>query len=904
MKKAKMLMSASALAMVFAACSNEFDVQNQPSSNLANRPSAGKVIITPQVVGDADTRADWVSGGWEWEANDRFGAMLMDDWNQTNEGHTTIADYTFTDYIHTNYPFSTTDGVTWSTPEDAALCEGNYFFVYPYDKTYKMRGHVGFGVNNHQTQEVGDPTSVVRDNQKYLGYAFIEATQNDVNNVDVQFHPLFANPKFKLQNVSGMPLRLIKLVIRTHQYGKAEQPLLMADSVVLAPLSKNFAESAAEYPSMSLGAKGEQTEYLFSHATLVQNGFYAQYPVEGGKIETTEEDGVFEYTVDFDKDYIVPAGEFFRVSAVMPAGEYGSFDVFAFIEEQNSEKTTGVVKFADTDKSRWSGLDTQQGAQITLLAPGKTQVFSASFDAEAIKNLGMKDFTVVNSEDLAWIIDLKAKHGGNDLVTVKTLGSEVEMTKEVYDLISACNRKNIKWQIDGAIVIPADAAADAIDQLTTGTTANTVIINNGKQVLSKDLYNCDVINNGTIEEAEGKEIYIGGDVVVQAGKVTVTEVENTLIVLEGAEADVDYVGGSVENSGALTAKTIEGNLNNGGMAVVGNVKGAVTNTGDLAINNIEGTLSNFSHLTAMGGTLSGMVLINNGTIDIEEETVIPTLIDNKSGVINVNANSQISGENYGTINVDKAVLTPTNVRMLTNKVNNDLSLIGVINVKNADLSQLDGNRTSNIVNDGEIYVIGASHVIVARGSGIIDVTDADTEGSYQAKVKEEYNKQENPQSFRYRGAVTTGVLKNLISSQNYGKAPVILVFEGNESYTQLELAAAANVEKILVKSGATLSLEGNWWWTDKTSDDKLAQTYNALEVEEGAVLQVLNGKELRYGGLLSSNVDVYINGKMIVQNTAKVKGRVTVKGTGTVENASADVNFAWTRGSDDLNWWK
>ena len=30
MKKNKMLMSASALAMVFAACSNEFDVQNLP----------------------------------------------------------------------------------------------------------------------------------------------------------------------------------------------------------------------------------------------------------------------------------------------------------------------------------------------------------------------------------------------------------------------------------------------------------------------------------------------------------------------------------------------------------------------------------------------------------------------------------------------------------------------------------------------------------------------------------------------------------------------------------------------------------------------------------------------------------------------------------------------------------
>ncbi len=898
MKKNKMLMSASALAMVFAACSNEFDVQNLPDSNLANRPLAGKVVVTPTVVDDADTRAEWVGGGWEWTANDRFGAMLMDDWNQTNEGNTTIADYTFTDYIHTNYPFSTTDGITWSTPEDAALCEGNYFFVYPYDKTYKMRGHVGFGLNNHQTQEIADPTSVVRDNQKYLGYSFIEATEEDVNNVDVQFHPLFANPKFKLQNISGMPLRLIKLVIRTHQHGLDESPLLMADSVVLAPLSKDFAESAAEYPAMTLGAKGEQTEYLFSHATLVQNGFYAQSPIQGSNIKTSKAEGVYEYTVDFDKDYIVPAGEFFRVSAVMPAGEYGSFDVFAFIEEQNSEKTTGVVKFRDTDRSHWSGLDTQQGAQITLLAPGKTQVFSANFDAEAIKNLGLKDFTVANSDDLAWIIDLKAKHGGNDLVTIKTLGDEVEMTKEVYDLISASNRKNIHWQIDGTIVIPADAAADAIDQLTTGTTAATTIINKGNQVLSKDLRNCDVINYGTIVEADNEEITIDGDVVVKAGKVTVTEITGELTVAEGAEAEVTTVVGCVENAGTLTAGTINDSLNNGGVATVKKVTGNVTNGGDLTINDIEGTLENISHVTAVGGTLK--TVYNNGTIDIKGKTIIPALTNNESGVINVNADSQVSGSNYGTINVNKATLTPVDKNNLYNKANADLSLVGVINVEDADLSQLDGNRTGFIVNDGEIYVIGASHVTVAKGNGIIDITKADKEGSYQAKIKDAYNAEDNSQAFRYRGEVTIATLQKLISSQNYGKTPVILVFEGNEAYTQDGLGGA-KVEKILVKTGATLSLEGAWWWTNATSDTKLAQSYNGLEVEQGALLQVLNGKTL---SCKTEKIDAYVNGKMIVQNNAKVQGQVRVMGTGKVENASADSNFSWTRGSSDLDWWK
>jgi len=901
MKKNKMLMSASVLAMVFAACSNEFDVQNMPDSNLANRPLAGKVVVTPTVVGDADTRAEWVNGGWEWTANDRFGAMLMDDWKQTNEGNTTIADYTFTDYIHTNYPFSTTDGVTWSTPENAALCEGNYFFVHPYDNTYKMRGHVGFGLNNNQVQEIADPTSVVRDNQKYLGYAFIEATQNDVNNVDVAFHPLFANPKFKLQNVSGMSLRLIKLVIRTHQPNLAGSPLLMADSVVLAPLSKNFAEQAAEYPSMTKGAAGEQTEYLFSHATLVQNGFYAQSAVSNN-IVTNREEGVYEYTVSFNEDYIVPTGEFFRVSVVMPAGEYGDFDVFAFIEEQNSEKTTGVVKFEDTNKSHWSGYDSQNGAQETLLAPGKLQVFSASFDSEAIKNLGMKDFTVVSSEDLAWIIDLKAKNGGKDLVTIKTLGDKVEMTKEVYDLISASNRKNIKWQIDGTIVIPADAAADAIDQLTTGTTAHTTIINKGEQVLSKNLNNCDVTNYGTIEEAEDTEITINGDVVVEAGKVAVTTINGNLTVKEGAEAVVENANGEYAvNAGKLTATTIAGVLNNAGEAVIETVNGNVTNTGDLTINNINGTLDNLSHVTAMGGKFAGTAG-NAGTIDIEKTTIIPDLMNNEGGVVNVNADSKISGANYGIINVNEVTLTPVDKNNLYNNTNEDLSLIGVINVKSGDLSQLNGNRTGYIVNNGEIYVIGASHVTVAKGEGIIDITKANVEGSYQAKISDTYDAEKNPQAFRYCGEVEKiETLKNLISSQNFGVTPVILVFEGNETYTQKELRGAA-VRNILVKTGATLSLEGEWWWTNAVSTTKLAQSYNGLEVEQGGLLQVLNNTVLKCNG--TETIIAYINGKMVVKNTAKVQGNVKVLGTGKVENASADNNFTWTRGTSDIDWWK
>lgn len=895
MRKSKVLLSASALLALFAACNNELEMPANIETGIANRPSAGKVVITPVVGEDVDTRAEWNSenGKWLWQPNDRFGVMLMDEWNQTNEGHTSIADYTFTDYIHTNYPFSTQDGYLWSSPDNAAVCEGNYFFVYPYDATYKQRGYVGFHVSNKQTQQdPTDPSTPVRDYQKYMGYAFIPAANEDVNNVDVAFHPIFATPKFKLQNISGMSLRLIKLVVRTHQHGLDESPLLMPDSLVLAPLSRNFAEKASKYPEMSLGSTGDQTAYLFSHATLVQNGFYAQEPANGSKIASNSQDGVYEYTLDFGSDYIVENGEFFRACLVMPAGEYGNFDVFAFVEEQNSEKTTGVVKFTATVNSHWTGMDTQNGAMQTLLKPGHTQVFSASFDSQAIQNLGVKDFTVVSSEDLAWIIDLKAKNGGKDLVTIKTLGDQVELTKEVYDLISASNRKGIKWQIDGTIVIPETAEVDAIDQLTTGTTAKTTIINKANQELTKNLVNCDVVNYGTIKEGEGKVITIYGDVTVKAGQIVVSTVEGDLTVEAGATATVGTVTGEVQNEGKVSIITVNSNVINSGEATIETVVGDINNSGILVINDVKGVLTNTGNVTAKGGTLAEVN--NEGQIDIVGNSTLPKLNAN-NGTINVKADTKVSGENYATINVENATLN-CNANSTTPNFYNQAT--GIINVINGDLSQLE--KKGYIINNGQIFVIGKSHVVVAKGSdnesGIIDITEANVEGSYQAKVSDAEN---NNQFFRYRGSVDKATLEKLISSHNFGTTPVILVFE--ETTTQNADLNGAAVRKLLVKKGVTLTISGNFWLEDQKLNAGIGNAYHSIEVEEGATMQVINGTTLDVKTTLTNAI---VNGLLRVENTAVVKGTVTVKGTGKVENASADNNFTWTRGSSELQWWK
>lgn len=872
------------MATLLVACADDYNVAPTTGINDANRPSAGQVTLT--VAGDADTRAVWddESLKWEFGAEDKIAALLMDEWNETNEGHTTIRDYSFLDYIHTNYPFSTTDGEIWSTPDDAALCEGNYFFVWPYDGTYKVRGHVGFGLKNAQknVDETGeyDLWASVKENQKYLGYAFIPATTADVNNVDVTFHPIFATPKFKLQNVSGMSLRLVKLIVRTHQEGPAGSPALLPDSVVLAPLSKNFKDVNVAYANGELD-NDEETAALFSHATLVQNGFFAQTPADDN-IETEPTKGVYEYTVEFGDDYIVTAGEFFKACAVMPAGEYHDFDIYALVEEQNSEKTTGVVCLSSLKTANWTGFDSQNGSVQTVLKPGIQQVFSANFDAEALQNLSLENFTVANSEDLAWILNLKAEYGGKDLVVIKTLGDQVEMTQEVYDLLAAESRKGIKVQIDGTIVIPAGIPTDAIDQLTTGQAGvKTTIINKGTQELEKDLVNCDVINYGNL-----------------TGNVSITgDVSNA----ESGVIDITIVTGDVENAGNLTIKTINGNLENGYNATVETVNGDVNNYdngGELVINNVTGTLTNSGKVTVMEGTLANVV--NGGssinpTITIEEETVINVVLNNRWGTINVNADAQIGGNNYGTINIAEGV-TLTPYQQLNNIIDSDGAYFGVINVDNADLKYSD--TTGNIENNGVIYVKGKSHVAVNSGYGIIDVTEADATGGYQASSNATTAQVAGMTTyFRYRGAVTTATLQKIISSKNYGTNPIILEFEADATQAGL---SGANVEKILVKSGATLSLEGEWWLEDSHLNMAgiLGDYYNALEVEEGATLQILNSKTLTAGQAFTATVD----GKMRAENASKVQGDVTIDGTGVVEVATAD--FSWTKGTFSGDWTK
>lgn len=680
-----------AMAALFAACADNYEVAQNNFDTVANRPSAGNVVLNMTVADegegtDAETRAFWDDANhkFAYKETDRIGALLMDEYNETNVGNTSMGDYTFVDYNQTNYPFKTTDGGdTWRTPEDAALCEGNYFFTMNYESAYKYRAYVEFKLDNVQPnydEATGehDVWAAVAKYQQNVGYAFVPATTEDVNEVDAALVPIFAAPKFKIMNHSSLPLRVMKLIIRTHQDGPAGMPKLMPNTVVLAPLSKNFSAVQKEYPGMD---NVEKSQAMVSNAILIKNGFLAGDPDATSGIEVNKEDGVYEYVIDMGENYIVANGENITGCAVMPAGNYENLDVFALVEVQDANKTTGIISLTDLEKAGWSNMDSQNGSMEVTLKPQVTQVLTATIAPNAIGNVGLKDFAVTNTNDLMFVLNLMAKGGGNHNITVKTLGDQVELTNDVYAILSDPKWSNNKLQIDGTIVIPASLESnDGIDILWTDDKVKTTIINRGVQVLDEDLV-ADVINEGSLTEAEGKEITIVGDVTnkgslvvnkivgdlnAEAGSAVVAVVANGTSqneVTVGAEANVTITESAVNvtNNGRLTTQGIiywnlTNNENatwtvNGDQELQGD---GATNKGFMRVGQFEVTTVNDAHLNNYG------TIDNYGNINevYRNQGVINNYLneDGTEAKVTVNVNVKVDEEkatinNWGVVTV-------------------------------------------------------------------------------------------------------------------------------------------------------------------------------------------------------------------------------------------------------------
>lgn len=816
--RTKSVLTAGMLAMLMAACSNEELVT---SNELAmDRPLAGDVNFVASFGGDVESRAQW-NAGWDFEAGDKFGAYLMDTWNG---GHS----YTLVDYVHTNYPFmaeGTTPNLVWKSVSGAPLCEGNYFFAYPFKATWAQRGVMTYSVQDVQwaVDKDGNPSVLAAGefNQRYLGYSFVEAEGGDVNNLTIKFDPIFASPKFKIKNSTNGAIRVEKVLIRAKE-GRDIQKL--PTTVHLMPSTGGFSRTAYEAGNTIQAMQD-------ALVTDVENGM------------------VYEYVIECGDNTVVAKDGYLRLAAFMPAKyNYGQLDVFLFVEDQDGDKEKSIVRLNETNKPEWCDRDQAASMQTNLIV-GEQQIYTATIYDQSLGNIGVEGFTVVNSTDLEYVLKFKAEYGGKEMLKITTWGEGVELNQNIYALLAAENRKNIELYINGTIVIPANADPRAIDELSTNWDfANTTIINKGNQVLSKDV-NANIINEGTITVAEGKTVTINGDVEVKDGSVTVTNINGDVEVKADAE---------------LTAETITGDLENAGSADIATVKGDVENNGTLTINNINGTLTNYAAVVAEGGKLHTVYNKIDATISVEGEVEVGA-VKNEGNLI-VIADAELSGStinNYGIVD---------NFGTIANALKNQAQ--GVINngtaARSANLPLIKNIAENNAVVNayaGKIeYIFNNAYLHIWDSEIEVVTINDESKGTtvFEGVVAQHVDKG-GVRAYRATAAAKLSELKDIYS---------LVVF--NEFWTaydlEFDIAGKSCSYKSWNKIVVTENAEVKFTATEASKYAKGMYTdyyFVALTVEKNAVLNIEDNSYIAFGQF-NNNGEVHVaSGSVFYVNSPK-----------------------------------
>lgn len=782
--KTSRFLSTMAITALLAACSNEDFLNEQaPVVVDGNRPTA-KVAL---VFDEANTRLSFDKGekGWQWYYNDgdKIGALLMDTWDELADG---IDHYTFTDYVHTNYPFirTTKDGVTtWNTPEDAAVCEGNYFFYFPYDKKFTHRGLVGWSVN--PVQKNYDPATgkyfqmqSIKDNQRWLGYKFINATDEGINKINFDFVPLFATPAFKIANNTGMKLKVTKMVVRTSTNDTNDEidldgtSHLMATTMMLAPKTAEFDKVNKSWESMNFT---EHTRDMWLHAQRYI-GVDGETPEE--KIDPTKKDGssllidpsttvyglssefwktdmeiapTYEYEVQFGNEYIVEAGDYAVGRIVMPGGVYNhdiaeTFEVLLFVEKVTSGNGNGEQMVARIDMgkpqtqggiegSEWDDVVSDQAHKF--LRPDLTQVFVASVDATSLQSYSISDFKVSSTERLDWILAQANNYTGAKDVTLRTIGKRVELSQAAYDMLKA--KPNIRLHIDGYITLPAELPEDAINMLyfhyptSDPTSAKTILNIESKQVKAKEKlvnmvnpsapYTYDVLEKCEIIVAEGGELDTKtNDITIKskitnAGKVNAADVEGDIENKVTGNFEADNVNGVVKNYGTYLVKKLQTKnvTNKGGNATIANA--------DDELLNEDGTM------TLTGKTYKKKVTNNdvmniNGDSEFEYEKIADMTEGeqalNNHGTLNINANAIATGMQRRFYN-DGTVVIAENKTVNFSYIRNYRG--GKITVKDGAIMITKQNTEGSVVNEIESTIENAGTVHNIKNNGFIKVLD-------------------------------------------------------------------------------------------------------------------------------------------------------------------------------------
>ena len=479
--RTKHLLTAIALPALFAACTNEELLEQTTSGNVSldDRQMVDAPALNLNLGEQIDTRLSMDGNKYIWESTDLLGACLMDEITPNYRQPNTIWSQWFTlkDYIQTNYKFGY-NTQTGLFENNALMCEGNYFFYFPYDPTMNTREAFEQDLAAEQELKVNadgtlNPRQTVLDNQIFLGHSAIYGDREDHESLNVNMKGVFAYPAFRIAYSSPKPITITKVAFKIVDNRKDK-----TQEGKVTPFETTLRVNP-EYASFDA-----DNQYVLAKDAV----FYGMVSAADGG--TTAEQ--ISVSMPDNAACTLSSGETLAGYVVIPAGVYdagkGDANKSLWMYVYTNEGVVKTYLNQKNEEQEASGAPSDNvwtGAAYTNFQPDNGMLIDMGFSYEAIS--APTEFRVSETEDFETMLGWQAGQTAPTTVTATVVGKDIVLTKKIIDILN--NNKNLTLNLtsddDATVAIAADAPANALDRVNIAKKIN--VVNNANLTLAEDI---------------------------------------------------------------------------------------------------------------------------------------------------------------------------------------------------------------------------------------------------------------------------------------------------------------------------------------------------------------------------------------------------------------------------------
>ena len=654
--RTKHLFYTAAMAALFAACVNDdFETIGQ-QDNVVNdgRPVVSDVKLN-FTKGGADTRLSYEGQeiGYQWEATDEIGALLMDnviaEYPET-ESLTWLEKYQLVNDIHTSYRFTyDVNNKVWGC--DAKMLEGNYFFAYPWE-SYNGERRVKHSLTNQSQEGVGIDVrrKSYADNQFFIGYSQIMAGTEDTEVLDssVEMVPVLGAIQLQIVNTGTQTRHINKVVLKSEK---------LYSTLTFNPTDAAYG-TKTEKNKWNLDATNKTGWFNYANYTGNKDDVYASNGKDAQK---------YVYTIEEGDKYV------------------------------RNEALRAVVKPDPTDGNRY--------AQITIEGtPEQRALVSTSRDESAIayvlimaNEVKKGEITPTDKEgenaESDLLLDIYTDEGivRNIDLTVKNKGTNGK--PDIYGAITSSEIEAIGPSVVNTIKVTIDdnsfLTPDEMDIYTNDDLAQFIQWNvneTGAQTIKATLVKPDVTLSAEMAELLAKN----ADVDLT---ITASGVKNVLTLADGVVSNLFDLENVHINCGVELAEGAEINLTEDS-ELGWEDDGKVSHKIAIAVK--EGATLNITE--SLDSKIDGAAITNEGKVSIAENAKVPAVVEfTNKAEMEIAANADVRGK--VTNNANAVIDNAGYIREVENAgATNEKDEDGVINLTGK--GTIAGGLNNGIINAG------------------------------------------------------------------------------------------------------------------------------------------------------------------------------------------------------------